>query len=114
MWKIFVKAGRPGWESIIPIYNTYILTCEIAKKPILFFILTLVPCVNIIAAIIILIEVAKKFGKSTGFGIGMVIVPFICIPMLGFGSAAYEGGDGGGEVEAAEEPAEEAEADEEE
>ena len=92
MRKLFVKAGRPGWESIIPIYGLYILTCEIAKKPISIFILALVPCVQIIGLIVICIEVAKKFGKGTGYGIGMVLLGFIFIPMLGFGSAVYEGG----------------------
>lgn len=28
LWKMFQKAGKPGWPSLIPIYNTYIL-CEI-------------------------------------------------------------------------------------
>lgn len=91
MWKLFVKAGQPGWAAIVPIYNQYVLTTQIAGRPILWFILMLVPCVNIVAAILVMIDVAKSFGKDTGYAIGMVLLPFIFIPMLGFGDAQYGG-----------------------
>lgn len=90
MWKLFVKAGQPGWAAIVPIYNTYVLT-QIAGRPILWFILTFVPCVNIVAAILIMIDIAKSFGKSTGYAIGMILLPFVFIPMLGFSDAQYGG-----------------------
>lgn len=67
MWKVFTKAGQPGWASIVPIYNVYVLTIEIAKKEILWFILWLIPLVNIVPAILIPIELAKKFGKDTAW-----------------------------------------------
>ena len=90
MWMTFAKAGRPGWAAIIPIYNIFVLT-EIARKEILWFILTLVPCVNIIAIIMINMDVAKNFGKGAGYGLGLTFLPFIFYPMLGFGSARYQG-----------------------
>ncbi|MBL8933231.1 MAG: signal peptidase I [Archangium sp.] len=90
MWKLFVKAGQPGWAAIVPIYNTYVMT-QIVGRPILWFILTFVPCVNFVAMILIMIDLAKSFGKSTGYAIGMVFLPFIFIPMLGFGDAQYSG-----------------------
>lgn len=90
MWKLFVKAGQPGWAAIVPIYNTYVLT-QIAGRPILWFILTFVPCVNFVALILIMIDIAKSFGKSTGYAIGMILLPFIFIPMLGFSDAQYGG-----------------------
>ncbi len=89
LWKVFEKAGRPGWEAVIPFYNIYILTVEIARREILWFILALIPFVNIIAAIVVSIDVARKFGKGTGFGIGLALLPFIFYPMLGFGDARY-------------------------
>ena len=89
LWKVFEKAGRPGWEAVVPIYNAYILVTQIARKEILWFILFLIPFVNIIAAIIVSIDVARKFGQSTGYGIGLAFLPFIFYPMLGFGSAQY-------------------------
>ena len=88
MWRIFEKAGKPGWASIVPIYNTYILT-EIAGMDIMWFILTLVPCVNIVAFVMIWINVCKNFGKDTGYAIGMLLLPMIFVPMLGFSDARY-------------------------
>jgi hypothetical protein len=94
LWKTFEKAGKPGWAAIIPFYNGYVLT-EVARKEILWFILTLIPCVQYIALIILCIEVAKNFGKGAGFGVGLALLPFIFFPMLGFGSAQYQGGPAG-------------------
>lgn len=83
LWTTFEKAGKPGWAAIIPIYNMYVLT-EIAGKDIMWFILMLVPCVNIVASIMISIDVAKNFGKDTGYGLGLAFLPFIFYPLLGF------------------------------
>lgn len=88
MWKIFTKAGKPGWAAIVPIYNIIVLL-EIVCKPIWWFILLLIPLVNIIVLIIVLIELAKRFGKGVGFAIGMLILPFIFYPMLAFGDSKY-------------------------
>jgi hypothetical protein len=89
MWKIFEKAGKPGWAAIVPIYNMYILT-EIAGMDIMWFILTLVPCVGVVAAIMIWVNVAKNFGKDTGYAIGLILLPFVFVPMLGFSNARYQ------------------------
>src|SRR4029077_92413 len=80
MWKIFVKAGKPGWAAIVPIYNLIVIL-EIAGKPIWWFILLLIPFVNIIVLIMVLISFAKTFGKGAGSAIGMLILPFIFYPM---------------------------------
>lgn len=88
LWKMFEKAGKPGWAAIVPIYNAYILT-EIAGMDIMWFILTFVPCVNVVAAVMIWINVAKNFGKDTGYAIGIILLPFIFIPLLGFSDARY-------------------------
>lgn len=88
MWKIFTKAGKPGWAAIVPIYNLIVML-EIACKPIWWFILMLIPLVNLIVIIIVLVELAKRFGKGVGFAIGMLILPFIFYPMLAFGDSKY-------------------------
>jgi len=88
MWKLFVKAGKPGWAAIVPIYNLVVLL-EIAGKPIWWFILFLIPFVNIIVAIMLAVAVARKFGKGTGFAIGMVVLAPIFYPMLAFGDSTY-------------------------
>src|SRR6266550_4489149 len=90
MWKVFVKAGQPGWASIIPIYNLYVW-CKIVGRPGWWIILMLIPFVNIIVGIVLCIDMAKSFGKAAGFGIGLVFLGIIFLPILGFGSAQYQG-----------------------
>jgi hypothetical protein len=90
MWKVFSKAGQPGWASIIPIYNLYIW-CKIVGRPWWWIILMLIPFVNIIVGIILCINMAKSFGKGAGFGIGLALLGVIFLPILGFGSAQYQG-----------------------
>ena len=89
LWKTFTKAGKPGWGAIIPIYNG-ILLLEIAGRPIWWIILFFIPVVNFVIAIIVSIDVARNFGKDTGFGLGLAFLGFIFYPILGFGSARYQ------------------------
>ncbi len=91
IWKTFEKAHQPGWASIIPIYNYYIMgKIGDVKNWWLIFI----PIVNIYIVFVIMIAIAKSFGKSTGFGVGLVFLGFIFFPMLGFGDATYIGPNG--------------------
>jgi|688.fasta_scaffold52126_5 hypothetical protein len=90
-WKIYEKAGREGWESIVPIYNIYVLF-EICGKPGWWTIFVVVPCINIVGIVFLIIaymELAKRFGKSEGFGLGLAFLGFIFIPILGFSDAVY-------------------------
>lgn len=88
MWKVFTKAGQPGWACLIPIYNVIVLL-RIARKPGWWFFLLLIPLVDIYFLFVISIEIARNFGQGTGFGIGLVLLSFIFYPILGFGSARY-------------------------
>jgi hypothetical protein len=90
LWKVFTKAGKPGWAAIIPIYNLIVLL-QIAGKPLWWIVLFCIPIVNIVVAVMVLINVAKSFGKGAGFAIGMLFLGPIFIPILGFGSAQYIG-----------------------
>lgn len=89
-WKLFEKAGKPGWASLVPIYNLVVML-EIAGRPIWWIILFLIPCVNIFAALILCIDIAKSFGKDTLYGLGLFFLGFIFFPLLGFGDARYVG-----------------------
>lgn len=89
MWKIFTKAGEPGWAAIVPIYNAIVLL-KIAGKPAWWIILMLIPFVNIIILFMVSINLAQNFGKSTGFGIGLALLGFIFGPILAFGDARYQ------------------------
>jgi len=87
-WKVFVKAGKPGWACLIPFYNIFVLM-EIIGKPWWWLLLMFIPVVNIIIAVIVSLELAKVFGKGTGFGIGICFLPFIFVPILAFTDASY-------------------------
>lgn len=89
-WKIFTKAGKPGWAVIIPIYNIVVML-EIVQRPIWWIILFFIPVVNVVIAIMMLVDLAKVFGKGTGFALGLIFLSFIFYPILAFGSASYEG-----------------------
>lgn len=89
-WKVFEKAGQPGWGVLIPIYNILLLL-KIAGKPGWWILLYLIPLVNIVIGIIVCIDIAKNFGKDAGFGIGLAFLGFIFYPILAFGSAQYIG-----------------------
>ena len=89
MWKTFEKAGQPGWGCIIPIYNIYLMT-KIAAKPAWWVIMFFIPLVNIVFAIMLYNEIAKKFGQGIGFTIGLILLPFVFFPILGFGDHAYQ------------------------
>jgi hypothetical protein len=91
IWKTFEKAGQPGWASIVPIYNYYIMGKMTGVKN---WWLIFIPIVNIYIVFVIMIAIAKSFGKDAGFGVGLVLLGFIFFPILGFGSAAYIGPNG--------------------
>ncbi len=90
LWKIFTKAGKPGWASIVPIYNSWVLA-EIGGKPGWWGLLMLIPYVNIVIAFYLYYLLAKSFGKGAGYAIGMILLPFIFLPMLAFGDDKYQG-----------------------
>jgi hypothetical protein len=91
-WKVFVKAGKPGWGILIPIYNLYLMI-KIAGRPGWYLILMLIPLVNIVVGIVITIDIARNFGKGIGFALGLIFLGFIFYPILGFGDARYQPSD---------------------
>ncbi len=88
LWQVFVKGGRPGWAAIIPFYNYYVLL-KIVGRPGWWLILYFIPIVNLIVWIIVAIDLAKSFARSTAFAVGLIFLAFIFIPILGFGPASY-------------------------
>ena len=92
-WKIFKKAGQPGWKILIPIYNLYILV-KIIDGNGWKFLLFLIPIVDIIYGLMLIFRGAKAFGKGIGFGFGLLLLPEIFVLILGFGSAKYVGPQG--------------------
>lgn len=98
MWRVFTKAGQPGWAAIVPFYNTIVLL-RIVGRPWWWLLLMFIPLVNLVLLFIVYIDLAKSFGKGTGFGVLTVFFSYICIPILAWGDARYVGpaGSGGGQ-----------------
>ena len=90
MWKIFTKAGKPGWAAIIPIYNIVVLFQISGMNP-LMILLMFIPIANIIVTIMLCINLAKSFGKSGGFAVGLILLNAIFMPILAFSDAEYKG-----------------------
>lgn len=91
-WRVFQKAGQPGWASIVPIYN-FVVLFQISGKPGWWVALSFVPFGGLILLVLSLIaniELAKKFDRSSGFAVGMWLLPIVFFPILGFGSAVYQ------------------------
>lgn len=100
MWKIFTKAGKPGWAAIVPVYNMVVLYQIVGLNPLLLLILigAIIPFVNFLVMIaffilniISSIRLAKVFGKGTGFAVGLIFLPFIFQLILAFDKSEYVG-----------------------
>lgn len=91
---VFPKAGQSWWAALVPFYNIYVLVVVVARLNVLWFVLLFVPIVQLAAAILVNLEVARRFGKSESFGLGLTLLGFIFYPLLGFGSDRYQEGEG--------------------
>jgi hypothetical protein len=93
-WKIYEKAGKPGWAVLIPIYNVIVML-EIIGKPWWWLLLLLIPGVNFVISIMMVYYLAKSFGYGVAFTLGLIFLNPIFILILGFGDAKYVGPAGG-------------------
>ena len=90
-WKVFEKAGQPGWAVIIPFFNIYIML-KIVGRPAWWLLLMLIPLVNVVISVIVAIDMAKSFGQSAAFGVVLLfLLGGIGYLILAFGSARYLG-----------------------
>ena len=91
LWRLFVKAGKPGWAAIVPIYNQIVML-EIAGRPVWWFLIAMfVPFFGWWVQIVWFIDFAKSYGKSTGYGVFVALLPLIAVPVLAFSKTAYVG-----------------------
>lgn len=88
LWKLLVKAGKPGWAAIVPFYNLYCMF-DITFGKGWMFLLLFVPVVGLVFAVMLWFKLAKAFGKGIGFGFGLLFLSPIFICILGFGNAEY-------------------------
>lgn len=89
VWRVYKKAGKPGWASIVPVYNIIVML-EIAQLPVWYIFLSFIPLVNIWFVFKLWIELAKKFGHNSSFGVLMAFFPYISLPFLAFGKSTYQ------------------------
>ncbi|MDC7234031.1 MAG: DUF5684 domain-containing protein [Spirochaetales bacterium] len=89
-WKIFTKAGKPGWAILIPIYNVIVML-QIVKKPLWWIIMLLIPGVNVVFVILIIYNLCLSFGQPAWHVIPALLVSFVYYPYLAFSSASYKG-----------------------
>ena len=90
-WKLFAKAGQPGWASIIPIYNLVILLQIVGRPTWWIAAILFCPPVGLVFSVIMIVDLAKSFGKGGGFAAGLILLGFIFFPILAFGSSQYQG-----------------------
>lgn len=94
-WKIFEKAGEAGWQVLIPFYNAFVMT-RFCRMPAWSIIVLILPYVNVIGVIWLGLSLAKAFGKSTPYAVGLILLPMIFYPHLAFSDARYSGDDAAG------------------
>jgi len=90
MWKIYAKAGQPGWGCLVPFYNI-VLMLRIAGKPGWWLIFFFIPVINLVVQIVMLIDVARNFGRGGWFAAGLIFLPIVFFPILAFGDSKYVG-----------------------
>jgi len=96
VWRVFTKAGQPGWAVLIPFYNLYVYS-QVVKRPgwwMLLYFASIIPVVGSLAVLFVSIidnlRLAKLFGKSSGFGVGIILLGVVFLPILAFGDADYD------------------------
>jgi hypothetical protein len=96
IWRVFTKAGQPGWAVLIPFYNLYVYS-QVVKRPgwwMLLYFASIIPVVGSLAVLFVSIidslRLAKLFGKSSGFGVGIILLGVVFLPILAFGDADYD------------------------
>jgi hypothetical protein len=94
-WRIFAGAGLAGWGALVPIYNVYLM-CRCAQRPGWWVLLFFVPGLNLVVWAMVLWDIAKEFGQSEGFAVGLIVLYPIFVPVLAFREAPYGGANGQG------------------
>jgi len=95
-WKTLTKGGEAGPMALLLFIGclipfAFLPALKLIRRPAWWVILLYIPIVNFVMLAIISIELAKRYGKGTGFGIGLWLLPPIFYMILGFGSSTYRG-----------------------
>ena len=90
-WRLFTKAGEPGWKSIIPIYSTYMVFLSAVSSMAAAVVMMILYVIVLILSIVLYVKMSKAYGKGGGFAVGLLLLWPIFILILGFGSSEYLG-----------------------
>ncbi|MDA8274886.1 MAG: DUF5684 domain-containing protein [Actinomycetota bacterium] len=93
LWGVFAKSGRPGWWALVPVFDLFVLL-RVVGRPWWLAVLFFVPVVDVVVAIVVFHALAKSFGKGVAYTVGLLVLGFVFVPVLGFGSAEYLGPGG--------------------
>lgn len=88
-WKLYTKAGQPGWVALIPFLNVFGLL-KIVHRPLWWFLLLLIPFVNIVFLVIIFNDLSKAFGHGVGMTVLLVLLTAVGYLVIGFGDSRYQ------------------------
>ena len=83
MWKLFTKAGKPGWASLVPVYNLVVMV-EIVGRPLWWVAMFFIPVANIVFGVMLYLDLAKAYGKDSGWGILLILFPIVMMPIMAF------------------------------
>jgi hypothetical protein len=89
LWKMFSKAGYPGWAAIVPFYNLYVLV-KVAGRSGWWMLLLFIPLVNLIVGIVLAFDLARRFGHGAGYALGLIFLTPLFVLLLGFGGDGYQ------------------------
>ena len=102
---MFKKGKKPGWAAIVPFYNQVVQCQMVGISPwwvLIIFVSGMLQAVPVIGSLLSLavsiyfmillgVSTARAFGKDDAFAVGLILLPFVFYPILGFGKAEYVG-----------------------
>jgi len=87
-WRLFQKADQPGWFALIPLFNMLVVL-KLIGRPWWWLLLMLIPPINVLVSVLMVFDVARVFGKRTGFAFGLLFFSGVFLPLLALGDAEY-------------------------
>ena len=89
-WKVYEKAGQPGWAVLIPFYNLIVFLRIVNRPWWWLLLLCFVPIVNVVLAIVCVHRLSRSFGKDGGFTVGLLFLNIIFMAILAFDNSQYK------------------------
>lgn len=88
LWLVFEKAGRSGWQALVPLYNLFVLV-DILDRSDWWVLWLLIPVVGFVFWFLLCDDLANAFGYGTAMTLALFLVPVLALPWLGLGSHKF-------------------------